>query len=149
MVEIIQTLRYKSEDGSIYDTHAQAVAADRAYAGKVGFWVDRIIKILENAARYEIERHKDRKSFPKLIIFKSKHEDLYYYAFSADDLEKIGFDILTMNLEDGLYTNSDKDEATATTIEKTNNKLAAFGFICDRKDYQYEEWKYANFISLK
>lgn len=81
-------------------------------------------------------------TFPVFLIFKEKHGDRHFLVNSKEDVEKISLKILKERIE---YWYSDIDKAIAEAIIEKENGKAAYYFLEERSNGQYEDMRLSTF----
>ena len=144
MVEVINVERYKSLNGYTYDKLSEAEYADALWRQENEFDLEKDIQELTRLGENEIRmltRREEKRTysrFPEIYVFETKHQTYYYVASGVDAVPKIHFDILKFNHDYGAYW-SPADKAISAEIVRTENHIAAIGFVKKRVDFEYEK----------
>lgn len=146
----IEVTKFKSLNGKLYDTEEECDRADRNW--KQFDCMDGIedeVKALERQyknmqRRQTVAAEKDRPDpyrGTKLVVAYEKHGNSFYMGTGLDGLIECYWRIFAerMNEKYGFYRYIDgRPAAIAKIIFATENKGAAYAFIGDRCDYEYE-----------
>jgi hypothetical protein len=143
MAEVVNVEKYKSLNGCVYDSLRDAEHADAQWRKENDYDLEKDIaqltKIGEREMRYLRNNEEKRKhsQYPVLYVLHSKHGYQHYVATTVEAVPRIYFDILKYNKAWGCYWTV---AATAITDEivRTENRMAAWAFVKERIDYQYE-----------
>lgn len=141
MEEVFVT-KYKSLNGSLYETKKAAMDADTVWIRENDLNIENELKTLtaRGSNRISAEKRKlekDHSRYPMVVIEKGKHAEHYWLASNPDDIGIIMLNIIKANNESYYYSN--RDAKIAEEIIKNKNQFAAITFIQDRAEREYEE----------
>lgn len=142
MVEIFNIEKYKSKDGSVYDTLEKAERADEAWELKQSFDVAKEVAVFQKMCENNFIRRQKRidagkSKFPFFWMAEQKYGHDYYMCNSFDDMEEMGWEAFQMWYD--YYVCSDEQTvAIVKLINATENKKAALAFVLDRTSMGYE-----------
>lgn len=84
-------------------------------------------------------------TLPVFLIVKEKHGDRYFLINSKEDIEKNSLKILKERIE---YWYTDIDKAIAEAIIERENGKAAYYFLEERSNGQYEDMSLSKFENI-
>jgi len=146
----IEVTKFKGLDGKLYDTEEQCKRADRYW--KEFECMDGIedeVSALERQYKNMIRRQeraaelgkRDPYEGTKLVVAYEKHGNSHYMGTGLEGLIECYWHIFVERMDEsyGYYSYIEgRQRAIAEMIFNTENKGAAYAFVGDRADYEYE-----------
>lgn len=142
----IQITRYESLDGTLYDNPEKCKRADIIWREENEYDVDEEIK------SYELEYKQTQRNregmgprrkisvYPMIVIRRGKHGDDFYIGNNEQGLLEIFWEIFKdeCHPDYGSYRYLPKSDEISQKILSTENREAAYGFVMERSEYEYE-----------
>ena len=155
--EAVTVKKYRSLDGNLYDKLEVAERHDARWRDENEWEMDKEIAGLCSLYNRLVKRitayaaiPSSKPYFPVLVTMKEKHGEEYFLAMTEQGLLDVYWDIFQTRLGDyGLYNYLDGKWAEIVKhIVETEDKVAAYGMIVSRRDYQYENVEAEPYIKV-
>lgn len=139
MAEEVRVIYFKSIDGRMYKTEAEAERADRNWRAEneVDLTAE-IARLDKEATRMKLRVSKSRNEYPVLWVQHGKHGDDYYLLQHPDDRFEAGWDIFSTMMDYGCFMYSVKKKMISEELLRTENKMAATVFMQEEATGEYQ-----------
>jgi hypothetical protein len=154
-MEEITLTKYRDKYGNVHNTKEKCERADAIWRDENEYNVSEEVKRLQLRCRRdrklterqeEQRAQRNRSTFPRVLIHKDKHSDIYFVATDFEGVVAGLWEWFTLQCDDqyGYYNYHPKTNDISTEILKLKDKDAAYAFVMerseDRLDYETLEW---------